>query len=348
MERKARKGRGAVSNATGRYESLVHEAVDDGWGLADELPLLRTSLSLDTAKRVISYNQSPDVSFDRSVNPYRGCEHGCVYCFARPTHTWLGLSAGLDFESRLFYKPDAVERLREELSSARYQCQPLALGINTDAYQPVERKVGLTRRILELLAEVRHPVILVTKSSLIERDIDLLAPMAASQLVSVSISISTLSRNLSRRLEPRASTGNHAQNRRRGIPLTLLMAPVIPVITDSEMETILQAGREAGAGSAAYVLLRLPHEVRDLFIEWLEEHERLRASHVMSKIREMRGGREYDSRFGSRMKGEGVYADLLKQRFRLALKRYGYVDAPSLDTSAFCHPLLPGQQMSLF
>ena len=353
MERKARKGRGAVSNATGRYESLVHEAVDDGWGLADELPLLRTSLSLDTAKRVISYNQSPDVFFDRSVNPYRGCEHGCVYCFARPTHTWLGLSAGLDFESRLFYKPEAVERLREELSSARYQCQPLALGINTDAYQPVERKVGLTRRILELLAEVRHPVILVTKSSLIERDIDLLAPMAASQLVSVSISISTLSRNLSRRLEPRAaSPERRLETMRRiadaGIPLTLLMAPVIPVITDSEMETILQAGREAGAGSAAYVLLRLPHEVRDLFIEWLEEHERLRASHVMSKIREMRGGREYDSRFGSRMKGEGVYADLLKQRFRLALKRYGYVDAPSLDTSAFCHPLLPGQQMSLF
>ncbi|MGH8477586.1 MAG: PA0069 family radical SAM protein, partial [Methylococcales bacterium] len=284
----ARKGRGAVSNSSGRYESFVHEAFDDGWNSTDEAAeTLKTTLSVDTASRVITYNRSPDVGFDRSVNPYRGCEHGCVYCFARPTHTWLGLSAGLDFESRLFYKPDAPERLREELAEPKYQCQPLALGINTDAYQPVERKIGLTRRILEILCEVNHPVTLVTKSALIERDFDILTKMAAKGLVSASISITTLNRNLARRLEPRAA----APERRietlhriaaAGIPAGLLLAPVIPVLTDGEMEKILRTAREAGALSAAYVLIRLPHEVATLFGQWLTAHEPLKADHVLS------------------------------------------------------------------
>ncbi|MCI0654821.1 MAG: PA0069 family radical SAM protein [Methylococcaceae bacterium] len=354
MPNKARKGRGALSNSTGRYESLIHEAFDDGWGSADEpLEALRTTLSVDSARRVITYNRSPDVGFDRSINPYRGCEHGCVYCFARPTHTWLGLSAGLDFETRLFYKPDAPERLREELAERNYRCRPVALGINTDAYQPVERKIGLTRRILEILCEANHPVNLVTKSSLIERDLDLLSEMAGKRLVSVSVSITTLSRNLARRLEPRAA----APERRleilhrvadAGIPAGLLLAPLIPVLTDGEMENILKAARAAGASSAGYVLLRLPHEISGLFSEWLETHEPLKADHVMSRIRETRGGKNYDSRFGIRMRGTGDYAELLAQRFRLAVKKLGFGKSPALNTGDFRPPVLGPRQMSLF
>ncbi|MGH8547372.1 MAG: PA0069 family radical SAM protein [Methylococcales bacterium] len=354
LQHKARKGRGAVSNSTGRYECLVHEAFDDGWGSADEtLEPLRTTLSVDSARRVITYNRSPDVGFDRSINPYRGCEHGCIYCFARPTHTWLGLSAGLDFETRLFYKPDAPERLREELAEPKYQCRPLALGINTDAYQPVERKIGLTRRILEVLCAVNHPVILVTKSSLIERDLDLLTEMAHKRLVSVSVSITTLSHSLVRRLEPRATAPERRiETLRRiadaGIPTGLLLAPLIPVLTDAEMENILKAAREAGAGSAGYVLLRLPHEIGDLFSEWLEEHEPLKASHVMSRIRDTRGGKNYDARFGIRMRGTGEYAELLAQRFRLAVKKLGFGESPELNTTDFRPPVSGPRQLSLF
>ncbi|MGR9107657.1 MAG: PA0069 family radical SAM protein [Gammaproteobacteria bacterium] len=353
-QNKIRKGRGAVSNSSGRYESLVHEAFDDGWGSADEAPEpLRTTLSVDRARRVITYNNSPDVGFDRSINPYRGCEHGCVYCFARPTHTWLGLSAGLDFESRLFYKPDAPERLRAELAHSNYRCQPLALGINTDAYQPVERRLGLTRRILEILCETQHPVVLVTKSSLIERDLDLLSEMAAKRLVSVSLSITTLSRNLARRMEPRAAAPERRLETLRkvadaGIPAGLLLAPLIPVLTDCEMEKILHAAREAGATSAGYVLLRLPHEIADLFREWLETQEPLKASHVLAQIRATRGGKNYDARFGIRMRGTGDYAELLAQRFRLASKKLGFGEQPQLNCADFQPPQIGPRQMSLF
>ncbi len=351
---KLRKGRGAVSNSTGRYEAVIHEPIDDGWNSADDTPdPLRTTLSVDSARRVITYNRSPDVGFDRSINPYRGCEHGCVYCFARPTHTWLGLSAGLDFESRLFYKPDAPERLREELADPKYRCAPIALGINTDAYQPVERKIGLTRRILEILCDVNHPVVLVTKSSLIERDLDLLTAMAAKHLVSVSVSITTLSRTLARRLEPRAAAPERRLETLRriagaNIPAGLLLAPLIPVLTDAEMENILHATRSAGAASAGYVLLRLPHEIAGLFREWLDRHEPLKAAHVMSTIRGTRGGKNYDARFGFRMRGTGDYADLLAQRFRLATKKLGFGESPRLNTSSFRPPRFGPRQMSLF
>lgn len=354
MHNNSRKGRGASSNASGRYESRVHEAFDDGWGSPDEpLEPLRTTLTVDSAHQVITYNRSPDVGFDRSINPYRGCEHGCVYCFARPTHTWLGLSAGLDFESRLFYKPDAPERLREELAAGKYRCEPLALGINTDAYQPVERKIGLTRKILEILCETNHPVVLVTKSSLIERDLDLLSEMAEKGLVSVSISITTLSRSLARRMEPRAAAPERRLETLRrvsdaGIPAGLLLAPLIPILTDGEMENILRASRDAGATSAGYVLLRLPHEIGDLFTEWLEVHEPLKASHVLSAIRQTRGGKNYDSRFGVRMRGTGEYAELLAQRFKLAHKKFGFGEPSELNTADFRPPQIGPRQMSLF
>jgi DNA repair photolyase len=349
-----KKGRAAVSNRSGRYEPQIHEAFDDGWGTLESLPeTIATTLTVDTARRVITYNQSPDVPFDRSINPYRGCEHGCIYCFARPTHTWLGLSAGLDFETRLIYKPNAPERLKEELASPKYRCQPLALGINTDAYQPVERRLELTRSLLEVLSEAHHPVSIVTKSSLIERDLDLLAPMAADRLLQVSLSITTLSRPLARRIEPRAA----APQRRlqtieklaeAGIPTSVMVAPLIPVLTDSELETVLAAAKAVGARSADYVLLRLPHETKELFKEWLAANEPLKAEHVMQRVRDTRSGKEYDAAFGKRLRGEGLYANLLAQRFRLAKKRLGFAELPPFDTGLFTPPVLSGQQMSLF
>ncbi|MDD1611660.1 MAG: PA0069 family radical SAM protein, partial [Methylococcaceae bacterium] len=266
-----RKGRGALSNRAGRFETETREVFDDGWGSLDDLPeRLPTSLSIDAAKTVISYNQSPDVPFDRSINPYRGCEHGCAYCFARPSHAYLGLSPGIDFETRLFYKPDAPELLREELSARRYRPAPIALGINTDAYQPVERKVGLTRRILEVLQESRHPVSIVTKSALVERDLDILQDMAAAGLVQVAVSVTTLQAELARRLEPRAAAPKRRlQTIERlaaaGIPVSVLVAPLIPMLNDEELENILRESRKAGAVDAGYVLLRLPLELHDLF-----------------------------------------------------------------------------------
>jgi DNA repair photolyase len=316
----APRGRGARSNPDNRYTAHSSELVDDGWGgLEQEPPPLRTTLTKDTSRTIINYNQSPDVGFDRSINPYRGCEHGCIYCFARPTHAYLGLSPGLDFESQLFYKPDAAALLRQELAAPAYHCAPIALGINTDAYQPVERKLFLTRDVLEVLRECNHPFTLVTKSWLVERDIDLLAEMACKRLVQVMVSVTTLRHELARTLEPRAAaparrlkTIQHLQQ--AGIPVGVLVAPLIPVLTDSELETILAQAREAGAASAAYVLLRLPHEVKDLFREWLEEHEPTKAGHVMQRIRDSRGGKDYDAEFGARMRGTGIFADLLAQR----------------------------------
>jgi DNA repair photolyase len=348
------RGRGALGNPDNRFESIQREALDDGWGNLDEpLEPLRTTLTVDTAKTVINYNQSPDIPLDRSINPYRGCEHGCVYCFARPTHAYLGLSPGLDFETRLFYKPDAATLLRAELGKKNYQCQPIALGINTDAYQPVERQLGLTRQILEVLNETRHPVTIVTKSALIERDIDLLAAMAQQNLVSVALSITTLNRDLSRRLEPRAAAPQRRLETVKrlsdaGIPVAVLVAPLIPVLNDSELETIMEQARNAGAGWAGYVLLRLPHELKELFQQWLHEHEPLKADHVMNRIRDCRGGKEYQSEFGSRMSGEGIFADLLRQRYQRALKRLDFKGTPELETHHFIKPRQGQPQLELF
>lgn len=352
--RELQRGRGAVSNAEGRFESLVREAADDGWDNLDVLPgALSTTLSVDTAKQVITYNDSPDVSFDRSINPYRGCEHGCVYCFARPSHGYLGLSAGQDFESKLFYKPDAPEILRKELAHPRYQCQSIALGINTDAYQPTERKTQLTRRLLSIFAETKHPVSFVTKSALIERDLDLLGEMAAQNLIQVFLSITTLDKELARALEPRA-----AQPQRRlqtvetlaaaGIPVGVMIAPLIPVLTDPELERIMQSARDAGAREAGYVLLRLPHEVKDLFREWLNAHAPGSAEHVMNRVREMRGGKDYQAEFGTRMRGTGVYAKFINDRFHLAHARLKFPGMPKVRTDLFQAPKLPGAQLSLF
>jgi DNA repair photolyase len=347
------RGRGATFSPDNRYSATTHEALDDGWGSLDApLEPLRTTLTLDTSRTVIAYNDSPDVGFDRSINPYRGCEHGCVYCFARPSHAWLGLSPGLDFESRLFYKPEAPALLKRELATRGYRPAPIAVGINTDAYQPVERKLGITRRILELLVECRHPFSIVTKSALIERDLDLLKDAAAQRLVSVAFSITTLDRALARRLEPRAAAPQrrlaamHALSD-AGIPVSVLVAPVIPVLTDGELEKILNAAQAAGARSAGYVLLRLPHELKELFEAWLMAHEPGKAEHVMNRLRDMRGGKAYDSRFGERMRGTGEYAELIAKRFDIAWRKLGLRDFPPLDASQFRAPRV-GPQLDLF
>lgn len=348
-----RKGRGATSNRSGRFESLSRETFDDGWNTIDEaLPPLRTHMEIDTSRTVISYNQSPDVPFDRSINPYRGCEHGCVYCYARPTHNYLGLSAGLDFETRLFHKPDAAAQLRKELAAPGYVAQVICLGANTDPYQPAERKLQLTRQIIEVLLACNHPLRIVTKGGAIERDIDLLSEMASRNLLSVSISVTSLDRKLSRCMEPRAA----APERRvavmqrlsdAGVPVRVLVAPVIPALNDDQIETILERCHGAGASGAGYVLLRLPLEIRDLFVEWLHEHYPLKAEHVMARIRDSRGGKDYDSRFGERMRGTGIYAALIAKRFELCASRLGLGSEAELDCSLFRAPQLPGQQMSL-
>jgi len=353
MSPPSKKGRGAVSNRTGRYQTETREEFDDGWGGLEDLPdRLPTQLFVDHAKSVINYNNSPDVPFDRSINPYRGCEHGCVYCFARPGHAYLGLSSGLDFETKLYYKADAPELLRAELAARGYCPAPIALGINTDAYQPVERKLGLTRHILEVLQETRHPVSIVTKSALIERDLDILTGMAAQNLVQIAVSITTLKPELARKLEPRATAPKRrlqtlACLAEAGIPVSVLVAPLIPVLNDEELEKILQEARSAGALDAGYVVLRLPLELKGLFEEWLNTHEPLKASHVLRRIYDTRGGKAYDSTFGIRMSGTGEYADMLKQRYRLALKKLSFPGLPPFNTLAF-RPPAPAGQMDLF
>ncbi len=347
------RGRGATFSPDNRYSAHTQEALDDGWGNLDApLEPLRTTFTLDSSRTVITYNDSPDVGFDRSINPYRGCEHGCVYCFARPSHAWLGLSPGLDFESRLFYKPDAPELLRNELAARAYRPAPIAVGINTDAYQPGERKLKITRRNLELLVECRHPFSIVTKSALIERDLDLLAAAAAHQLVSVAVSITTLDRALARRMESRAAAPQRRVEVVRrlsaaGVPVSVLVAPLIPVLTDGEMEKILEVAHAAGARAAGYVLLRLPHELKELFEAWLAAHEPRKAAHVMNRIRDMRGGKDYDSRFGVRMRGTGDYADLIAKRFDIAHRKLGFSDFPSLDVAQFRPPRVT-PQLELF
>lgn len=353
-----RKGRGAADNPDNRFASWQREAADDGWwNTAEELaPALATELIVDTAKSVISYNDSPDIPFDRSINPYRGCEHGCSYCFARPSHAYLGLSPGLDFETRLAYKPDAVEVLRRELAHPRYVCKPVALGINTDGWQPVERRLRLTRGILELLAECSHPVSIVTKSALILRDLDMLVGMAQKNLLRVAVSITTLDADLARRMEPRAPSSQRRLSVIRelaaaGVPTAVLVAPLIPALTDHEMENILQAAADAGATSAGYILLRLPHEVKPLFRDWLEREQPGRAEHVFSLLRQMHGGKEYDSRFGQRQRGAGPLAEIIQQRFRVAQRRLGLAQTlAAMDCTLFQRPadLTAMPQLSLF
>ena len=341
------RGRGAISNRSGRYESWSRDAVDDGWGSLDQaldrIENISTTVEVDTPRRIIARNESPDVPFDRSINPYRGCEHGCIYCYARPTHAWLGLSPGRDFETKLYYKPKAVALLRRELSARRYRPAPIGLGANTDPYQPIERRFRVTRGILELLKGCSHPATIITKSILIEDDMDLLASMAQESLVNVSISITTLNDELSRRMEPRAAGPRRRlatieRLSRRGIPVRVLVAPVVPGLTDHEIETVQRAARDAGARDAAYILLRLPLEVAGLFHEWLDAQYPLRAGRVRSLIRQTSGGRDYRSGFGTRMRGTGHFADLIANRFRQCRRRLGFEDLPPLDVSRFQPP----------
>jgi DNA repair photolyase len=353
------KGRGAASHVVGRFEVTRAEAEDDGWGSLhargeeDPAPHPETQVSEERARSVVSRNESPDIGFSQSVNPYRGCEHGCVYCFARPSHAYLNLSPGLDFETRLFAKTNAAERLRAELARPKYRCAPIALGINTDAYQPIERRYRITRSLIEVLAECRHPFSLITKNALVERDLDLLAPLARDGLATVYFSVTSLDNRLSSRMEPRASAP-HARLRamRRlseaGVPVGVMVAPVIPMVTDRELEAILEAAHAAGARAAGYVLLRLPHELKEIWREWLQLHYPERAEHVMSLVRQMRGGKDYDSTFGKRLRGEGPFADLLAARFAKAHRRLGFGRLPPLQTGLFRPPRPSSPQAELF
>lgn len=336
------KGRGSASNPANRFHASHSDAFDDGW-YQDEPDKPVTELYLDNSRSIINYNQSPDIPFDRSINPYRGCEHGCMYCFARPTHAYLDCSPGLDFETKIFYKSNAAELLEKELAAKKYYCAPVALGINTDAYQPVERKLKITRSILEVLSRCSHPVSIVTKSAMVERDFDLLVPMAEKNLVHIMVSVTTLDADLARSLEPRAAAPHRRitliENlHKAGIPVGVLVAPVIPVLNDSEIETILETVREAGALTAGYVMIRLPHEVKDLFKEWLHNHVPLKADHIMNRIRDLRSGKEYNAQFGERMRGTGVFAELIEKRFSTAYKKLGFPGIPEFDCSQFVPP----------
>jgi DNA repair photolyase len=351
----ANKGRGARTNASGRFEPVVHEAVDDGWTDADPVPTpLRTTLTPEHARTIITRNTSPDVGFDRSINPYKGCEHGCIYCYARPSHAFMGLSPGLDFESRLFFKPEGARLLEQELAAPRYRCRRIHLGGNTDPYQPVERDLNVTRDLLKVLQRFNQPFSIITKSVLIARDVDILGPMGRAGLTQAMVSITTLDRALARTMEPRASTpARRLEAIRRladaGVPVGVGFAPVIPGLNDHELESVLEAAAQAGATSAMYVTLRLPLEIRTLFQEWLADARPARAARVMSLIRQTRGGKDYDADWSQRMKGTGPVADMIAARFRAAVKRYG-LDAPRtpLDVTQFRVPPDMKKQMDLF
>jgi DNA repair photolyase len=349
-----RRGRGAGINPSGRFEAFRSEVVDDGWGSAEELPPLKTKVQVEQARNIITRNDSPDISFDRSVNPYRGCEHGCVYCFARPSHAFMGLSPGLDFETRLFVKPNAAELLERELGAPSYQPKTIAIGTNTDPYQPIEREYRLMRAILAVLARTNHPVGIVTKSALVMRDIDLLKPMAEKGLVKVALSVTTLDRKLARALEPRASSPARRleairQLANAGIPVGVMVAPIIPAVTDSEIERILAAAETFGAREAGYVLLRLPLEVSEIFKDFLLRELPDRYRHVINLLRSMRGGKDYDAEWGKRMRGTGPYAWQIGRRFELAAKRLGLnKNRIKLDTSQFLKPTEGGVQLALF
>ena len=355
---KPQKGRGAVTNRSGRFERETREAADDGWELDDgDLPPLRTQVTIERPKTILARNDSPDIFFERSINPYKGCEHGCVYCYARPSHAYMGLSPGLDFESRLFAKPDAARLLERELAAPGYRPTVIALGANTDPYQPIERERKITRGVLEVLSRTDHPVAITTKSHLVCRDIDILAPMAAKRLVSVGVSVTSLDGRVARTLEPRAPTPEKRLDAIRrlaaaGIPVTVMVAPMIPVLTDWEMERILERAAAAGAVGAAYILLRLPLEVKELFGEWLNAHAPDMANHVLGQVRETRDGRLNSAEFGTRMRGRGERAELLARRFDLACARLGLNqgrdDETALDVSRFRPPVPEGGQLPLF
>ncbi len=348
-----RRGRGAAINSSGRFEPVSRQLEDDGWDSLEDLPVFKTEVQVEKPRSIISRNDSPDIPFDRSVNPYRGCEHGCIYCFARPTHAYMGLSPGLDFEAKLFAKPDAAKLLERELAKPGYKVRPIAIGTNTDPYQPIEKEWRIMRQILEVLKAADHPVMVVTKSAMVIRDIDILAPMAEKGLAKVGLSVTTLDRKLARLMEPRASTPSKRLEAIRaltaaGIPATVMMAPVIPALNDHEIERVLDAGKTAGASHASYVLLRLPIEVSPLFRDWLLRNYPDRYRHVMSLVRSMRGGKDYDAEFGKRMKGAGPYAWQIGRRFELAAKRLelNVVRRP-LNCDLFVPPLGTGVQLSL-
>ncbi|HEV7310453.1 PA0069 family radical SAM protein [Ensifer sp.] len=348
-----RRGRGAGLNMTGRYEPQSRETFDDGWESLEDLPPFKTEVQIEKPRSVITRNESPDISFDRSINPYRGCEHGCIYCFARPTHAYMGLSAGLDFEAKLFAKPDAPRLLERELARPDYKVRPIAIGTNTDPYQPIEKEWRVMRQILEVLRDANHPVMIVTKSAMVTRDIDILAPMAEKGLVRVGISVTTLDRKMARTMEPRAATPPKRLEAMRaiaeaGIPTGVLVSPIIPALNDHEIERVLEAARTAGATEASYVLLRLPLEVSPLFRDWLLRNYPDRYRHVMSLVRSMRGGKDYDAEFGKRMKGAGPYAWQIGRRFDLAVKRLGFSPTRrQLRDDLFVPPLGTGVQLSL-
>jgi DNA repair photolyase len=349
------RGRGARSNASGRYEPERREDFDDGWTTEDPQPAqIATTLTAEAARRIISHNDSPDVGFSASINPYRGCEHGCIYCYARPAHAYMGLSPGLDFETKLFFKPDAGRLLAKELSRPRYVPEVIHVGGNTDPYQPQERRLRVTRAVLETLSRFRHPFTIITKSALIQRDLDLMGPMAAEGLVRAAVSVTSLDRKLARSMEPRAATPERRLEAIRrlaeaGVPVAVMFAPAIPGLNDHEMEAVLEAAAAAGASGAGYVALRLPLEIADLFQEWLATDHPGRASRVMSLVRQMRGGKTYDSDWSQRMKGQGPIADLMSQRFKAARRRYG-LDRPraDLDLTKFRVPPAAGDQIDLF
>jgi len=359
----AHKGRGATFNPANRFRRDAREAVDDGWTPPggtpsdDEPPLLKTTVSIQKARTIIARNDSPDIPFTQSINPYQGCEHGCIYCYARPSHAYLDLSPGLDFETKLFAKPNAAALLRTELAHPGYRCEPIALGTNTDPYQPIEREWKVTRQVIEVLAECEHPLTITTKGVLILRDLDLLAPMAAKNLARVYVSIAMLDRELARKLDPRAPSPQRRLEMIKalseaGVPVGVSVAPVIPQLTDKDLEAILEAAAKHGARLATWVMLRLPYEVKELFRDWLAQHYPLRAEHVMSLVQQMRGGRDNDPAFGSRMRGQGLFADLIARRFELACKRLGLNEDRTLhlDTTRFRPPKArgAGAQLDLF
>jgi DNA repair photolyase len=353
MDKDRLHGRGARTNASGRFERFAYEAFDDGWA-GDEVQPLETIVTPELAKSIISTNQSPDVSFDQSINPYRGCEHGCIYCYARPNHAYVGLSPGLDFETKLFVKANAAELLEAEFAKPSYRPKTIMLGGVTDIYQPIERGYGVTRAILEMMERWRHPVSLITKSQLVMRDIDILARLAERGLAKAAISVTTLERRIARVMEPRAAAPHRRIEAIRalaqaGVPVTVMVAPIVPAITDSEIEAILEEAAKAGASAAGYVVLRLPREIKDLFREWLYANFPDRATRVISIVRQMRNGRDYDPEWGKRQKGEGPYAKLIADRFTRAMRRFG-LDKPRLplDTTQFRRPLGAGGQSDLF
>ncbi|MEZ5676231.1 DNA repair photolyase [Thalassovita litoralis] len=354
IDAERRKARGALTNRTGRFEGQARVRVSDGWEIEEDLPPLRTEVREERARSMITYNRSPDLPFDRSINPYRGCEHGCIYCFARPSHAYLGLSPGLDFETRLVARPNAPAVLAAELRKPSYRVAPLAIGTNTDPYQPLERDRGIMRACLKVLHEFRHPVAIVTKGTLIERDLDILADMAAMGLVRVGVSVTTLDSGLSRAMEPRVPVPARRLAVIRaltgaGVPVRIMTSPIVPMLNDHEIEALLEAGKAAGADAASWIMLRLPLEVSPLFREWLEEAFPLRAARIMARVREMHGGADYSARWGHRMRGEGEYARMISARFAAAARRLG-LDAPQppLRCDLFRVPARPGDQLSLF